>query len=134
MKRIGFLILCLLFIWGCGKPVPDKGTQLTQEHTDIVYLSEFEVDPYWFRVEDVEGGYVILWAPLNTNTEQIRVYNVGKAPITCDLYLASDTESPIQSCMIDPEQSGLFEHLTCAQCYYVGMKPEGAEVDIIIQD
>lgn len=134
MKRIVVLILFLLFLWGCVSPVQDKGTQLTQNHQDIVYLSEYEVDPYWFHVEDVEGGYVILWAPLNTNTEQLRVFNVGKEPVACDLYIAPDTEEPIQSRTIEPEESGLFENLTSDQCYYVGLKPEGSEVDIIIQD
>ena len=134
MKRLIVFVLFVLFACGCGAQTPDKGTRLDQYSQDIVYLSEQEVDPYWFAVEDVEEGYVILWVPLNTNSTRIRVFNVGECSITCDLYLAPDTQEPIQSCVISPEQSGVFENLTSSQCYYVGMKPEGDEVDIVIQD
>jgi len=134
VKRISGIVLVLLLLMGCTSKTKDKGTELTQDNRETVFLSEHKVDPYWFQVENVKDSYVILWSPLNTETQQLRVFNVGKDPITCDLYLVPDTGNPIQSCEIAPEQSGVFENLTSEQCYYVGMKPEGSEVDIIIQD
>ena len=136
MKRFVLLLVVLLLLSGCSERIPDKGVRLDQFHQEPVYLSDLdlEADPFWFATDDVENDYVTLLVPLNTNTTRIRVYNVGNSVMECDLYLAPDQNDPIMTCRIEPEESAVFSNLSASSFYYVGMKPQGDSVDIIIQD
>ena len=133
MKRFILLLTLILLLSGCGERIPDKGNRLDQFYQDPVYLSDSETAE-WFAVEDVENDYVTLLVPLNTNSTEIRVYNVGDSVIECDLYLAPDHDNPIMTFTIQPEASRVFTNLSASFYYYVGMKPMGDSVDIIIQD
>ena len=134
MKRIVWMLILIVMLSGCGERIPDKGIPLDQFHQEPVYLSQEEVCPYGFEVEDVENDYVTLLAPLNTNSTEIQVYNVGDSSIECDLYMAPDQNNQIMTCTIEPQASGVFRNLSASFYYYVGLKPTGDSVDIIIQD
>ena len=136
MKRLLFLLLMLSLLSACtqGERTPDKGKPLDVFHQEPVYLSEFEDSSFNFCVEDVADDYVTILAPLHTGSGHIRVFNVGNCVIECDLYIAPDQNEPVMTCVIQPEKSGAFINLSAEQYYYVGVKPMGSSVDVIIQD
>lgn len=132
MKKVFSLLAVLLLLSGCGNPGRDPlPDQLFQEPE---YLSGSEDCQFTFSQENMEEKYLTILVPLNTETGQLQIRNLGDSEISCDLFVAPDYNTSAMNCTIQTGELGRFQNLCAQQFYYVGVKPTGDCVDVVIED
>ena len=132
MKYTIVLLALLLLLSGCGDPGGDPA--LDRLFQEPEYLSRSEDCQFTFSQEDMEEKYLTILVPLNTESTRLQIQNQGDSEITCDLFLAPDYNTAAMSCTIRAGEQGVFADLSAEQYYYVGLKPAGNSVDVVIQD
>ena len=132
MKYTIALLALLLLLSGCGDPGRDPA--LDQLFQEPEYLSRSEDCQFSFSQEDMEEKYLTILVPLNTESTRLQIQNRGDSEIFCELYLAPDYNTSTMTCTVHPGENGVFTDLSAEQYYYVGLKPAGNSVDVVIQD